>query len=130
MEKDKVFFAESGLTSTAANFIANLAKESYKALEQKLASVVFYTTEISLLGSSDKSLIRQGNSTVSDIEDNLKTVAQLKSLIAWLREALKAKERMVKEAQALSYEDFDIELRQSARLIQFNAAIQGCLATE
>ena len=110
MEKDKIFFAESGLTSTSANFIANLAKESYQALEQKLNGVVFYSTTISLLGSEKERLLRQGVKDISHLESSLKEIAQLKSLIAWLREALKAKARLIKEAQGMSYEDFGMEI--------------------
>lgn len=34
MEKDKIFFAENGLTSTSANHIANLAKGSFSSVGQ------------------------------------------------------------------------------------------------
>ena len=44
MEKDKIFFGEAGLTSTSANYTANLSKELYKALETKLHKMVLYTT--------------------------------------------------------------------------------------
>ena len=109
MEKDKIFFAESGLTSTSANYIANLAKESYRQVEQYLENVVFYTTTVKLLGSSSESLLNEGVSTVDDICDKLHYIASLKSLIAWIREALKAKTRLIEEAEDSSYEDFGIE---------------------
>lgn len=108
MEKDLIFFGESGLTSTSANFICNMAKEKYQSLEQYLNSMVFYTTKVKLLGSSDKSIIREGVSSVAHVELYLKQVAQLKSLIAWLREAIRAKERLIKEAQNGDYEYYSI----------------------
>ena len=82
MEKDKIFFGAEGITTTSANHIANLAKEAYQSLESKLNSAVFYTTEIGILG--------------------LMQIASYKSLIAWLREAIKAKERLISEAQKLT----------------------------
>ena len=60
MEKDKIFFGKVGLTSTSANYTANLSKELYKALETKLDKMVLYTTNVRLIGSSDDSLISEG----------------------------------------------------------------------
>ena len=104
MEKDKIFFAEQGLTTTSANYVANLAKESYQALERELALVKFYSLKVGLLGSNDAKALRQGvsNTFLKTLEVKLKEIASYKSLIAWLREAIKAKERLIKEAQELS----------------------------
>ena len=110
MEKDKIFFGESGLTTTSANYTANICKEMYRGLEQELQSIVFYTTTVKLLDSSEVNLIREGVATVSDVKQKLQDIAQLKSLIAWLREAIKAKERLIKEAENTSYEDYGLEV--------------------
>lgn len=110
MEKDKIFFGESGLTTTSANFTCNIAKELYRGLEQELQSIVFYTTTVKLLDSSEINLIREGVATVYDVKQKLQDIAQLKSLIAWLREAIKAKERLIKEAENTSYEDYGLEI--------------------
>ena len=110
MEKDLIFFGESGLTSTSANFIANLAKEKYSFLEGTLNSVTFYTTTVKLLGTSDESLISEGISSVAHVKSYLKQIAKLKSLIAWLREAVSAKERLIKEAQNGGFEYYDIHV--------------------
>lgn len=110
MEKDKIFFGESGLTTTSANYIANLCKEAYQYLEEKLNSIQFYTQKIKLISSNESSLLSQGTNDIEDIPLALKEVASLKSLIAWLREAIKAKENLIKEAKNLSYEDFNIEV--------------------
>lgn len=110
MEKDKIFFGENGLTSTSANYISNICKEAYRKMETSLNNIVFYTTTIKLLGSSEESLLKEGVKTVSDVKDTLDKIAKLKSLIAWLREAIKAKERLIKEANISSYEDYNIEI--------------------
>lgn len=115
MEKDKIFFAPDGytgvqLTQTSANHIANLAKELYSTAESALENYVFYTTKVKLLGSTEESLLKEGVNSVAEIPDSLKMIAELKSLIAWLREAIKAKERLIKEAQKASYEDFGIDV--------------------
>ena len=107
MEKDKIFFGEQGLTVTSANYIANLAKESYQSLERELALAKFYSLEVGLLGSNDTKSLRQGVNEyfVKSIADKLNTIARYKSLIAWLREAIKAKDRLIKEAQNLSFKE-------------------------
>ena len=110
MEKDLIFFGEAGLTSTSANFIANLAKEKYSSITQALESVVFYDTSVKLLGTSETTVLKEGVLSVAGIEPNLKKVAQLKRLIAWLREAIKAKERLIKEAQNGDYEYYSIPI--------------------
>lgn len=107
MEKDKIFFAESGLTTTSANYVANLAKEAYQATEEELDNLKFYSVIISVIGASDSRVIRKGDSAevLDTINTKLHEIAQLKSLIAWLREAIKAKERLIKEACALDTEE-------------------------
>ena len=104
MEKDKIFFSTTGLTTTSANHIANLAKEAYKATETKLNNAVFYTTEVSLLGGNTSSTLKEGvdNNFLLTLERDLMHIAELKSLIAWLREAIKAKDRLIAEAQKLT----------------------------
>lgn len=109
MEKDKIFFAESGLTSTSANYVANMAKEMYKGMEQELQAIVFYTTTVKLLDSPETNLLREGVASVSDVKEKLYDIAQLKALIAWLREAIKAKERLITEASVCSYDDFGLK---------------------
>ena len=104
MEKDKIFFGAEGLTTTSANHIANLAKEAYQSLESKLNTAVFYTTEIGILGSSASNTLKEGieQEFLDELEGNLMQIASYKSLIAWLREAIKAKERLISEAQKLT----------------------------
>ena len=104
MEKDKIFFGESGLTTTSANHVANLAKEAVETLETSLIAVRFYDTTVGLLGSTETKMISKGMSSASlyNIKPILKDIAQHKSLIAWLREAIKAKARLISEAEHLS----------------------------
>lgn len=109
MEKDKIFFSEQGLTTTSANYVANLAKEAYTLLEQEMQDLTLYTTTVQLLGNAEKTLLHEGLSTTANFEENLNKIAQLKSLIAWLREAIKAKQNLIREAQNSSYSDYGIK---------------------
>lgn len=102
MLKDKIFFGESGLTTTSANHIANIAKEKYQLLLKQLETITLYNTNIGLIGS-EKQPLSYGVETLSNVKPSLETIAQLKSLIAWLREAIKAKERLFEDVKSENF---------------------------
>lgn len=108
MEKDKIFFDETGLTATSANHIANIAKEFITNTEQEMEAVQFYTTSIGLIGQDKESVLHIGSDAefVKLIPQKLALVAEAKSLIAWLREAIKAKERLTNEVKAFSLKEY------------------------
>lgn len=99
-----IFFGDKGLTSTSANHIANIAKECYQQIEEQISSIKFYDTYIKLL-NSDVLTQTQIGSTISELDsytDKILKIGQLKSLIAWLREAIKAKEALDYKYKTLS----------------------------
>lgn len=103
MKKDEIFFAENGLTTTSANHIANIAKEKYQVLMKSLTGLEFYDSKVvSLIGSSE-AFLSEGITDLSNIKKTLLDIAKLKSLIAWLREAIKAKEALRQEALSSTY---------------------------
>ena len=97
----KSFFGEQGLTSTSANFYANLAKEQARKIQQYLQNVRFYSTDIRIIGDDKNSTISKGLTPESFpvISDGLKLLSDTNSLIAFLREAIKEKERLGEEAE-------------------------------
>lgn len=110
MDKDYVFFGENGLTSTSANHIANVAKESYQFIEQEIENIGFINQYINLIGSSTIDQVAIGTKSLQDINDKLDRIAKMKALIAWLREAIKAKENLTQEVSSMTCADFGIEL--------------------
>lgn len=92
------FFGENGITATSANHICNVAKEYYTTLENELNSINFVEESISLIGSSAKTVskVANGKEMLKDIDITLSTIADCKSLIAYLREAIKRKEELTK----------------------------------
>nr|UVN09378.1 MAG: hypothetical protein [Bacteriophage sp.] len=114
MQKDLVFFKKGGeegvaLTSTSANHIANLAKEYIQGVETQLNNICFFNAEVALVGSvGGASTIQTGGTSevLNDLQSLLEGVAQAKSLIAWLREGIKAKEDLMKGLQTISLEDW------------------------
>ena len=105
-----IFFSPDGqgLTSTSANHIANLAKEMVRGIEASLEATVLYSTSVALIGTDSAEELGRGITAeeLLEVPDKLHTVAKAKSLIAWLREAIKAKERLLKEAEATKIDDF------------------------
>ena len=110
MKKDMIFFSTEGkgLTSTSANHIANLAKEMVRETEASLEGLTFYSTSVALIGNDSVNTLREGDTseTLGKIKAQLHTIAKANSLIAWLREAIKAKERLLKEVDDLTLNDF------------------------
>lgn len=108
MKKDLIYFSENGLTSTSANHIANLAKEYYQTLETELDNIKLYDTKVALIGNSSPNLLSEGNtiSFIESIEDKLLQISNAKSLIAWLREAIKAKDNLLRELRSMSLEEY------------------------
>lgn len=103
MEKDKIYFGDNGLTSTSANFIANQAKEMVQSIQEELASISFLNSEIGIIGST-MTPTSKGVTTLDGIEDSVDTIVKAHSLIAWLREAIKAKETLRKEVSGTDIE--------------------------
>ena len=101
------FFGDNGITSTSANYIANRAKEYYQENEAWLKKMSFIQTELTILGSGEPTVIKEGynKSALDEMNLYINTIIDCKRLIAYLREAIKEKERMYKEAQT---KEFDI----------------------
>ena len=102
MEKVSKFLGADGLTSTSANHIANIAKEMYEALETKIQSLRLYNKDYTLALNGKEYRVENESSKeeLFNLADSIKEVSSLKSLIAWLREGIKAKENLTtKEAE-------------------------------
>ena len=89
---NNVYFSNEGMTSTAANFYANIAKELQNAATERLNNVKFFKTSVAVIGSNDKQLMEAGNDSLDFIPNDLKTLAEMNAFCAWVREAIKEKE--------------------------------------
>lgn len=105
------FFGTEGLTLTSANHVANLAKEFTKTNERALNSVSFIETRLTIIGSDTTQPIHSGwtNEYLDNIDENIRVICDAHSLIAWLREAIKAHEKHVKSIEALTLEEYCVE---------------------
>lgn len=113
MKQDNTFFSEQGLTATSADFVANLAKEMLRKNEAEIEGINFVCEEIALINNPKKSEMRMGmdKEEVNGIKKTMKRIIRLKSLIAWLREAIKAKNRLLEEIGAMNEERFCKEIK-------------------
>ena len=101
------YFGESGLTSTSANYICNLAKESYEKLESKLNATSFLEEYITIIGARAETRVSLASKELLDTAPiMLKEIYRLKSLIAWLREAIKEKENLFKANRVFESEEY------------------------
>lgn len=102
------FFGTQGYTSTSANHLCNVAKEYYTPIEKELNSIEFFQTDVNLIGSSDKSKIKQGVSSefLAKIPEMLQNITEAKNLISWLREAIKERDRLFKEIEDYTLQRF------------------------
>ena len=104
---NKVFFAEKGLTSTSANHLANLAREEVATLQGEIAAISFINEFTSTLGGNQtQTKIGKGENFLSNIESQLDAIAKLNSFIAWVSEAIKAKDEEINSIQAMSVYDY------------------------
>jgi hypothetical protein len=101
-----VYFNEKGITSTEGNHLCNIAKELQQAAINRLNSVKFFKTTISVIGSNEKQLMSKGNESLDFIEEDLQLVASLNAFCAWVREAIKEKEKQNDCIKQLSLEEW------------------------
>lgn len=113
MEKKELvipaFFGPQGLTAASANHIADMAKENYQAIEKRFSLMDFHKKTVALIGSSEETVLSYGTSReqFAGIQEDLNEVVDLKRLIAYLREAIKAKEVLAEEADNITSEKLD-----------------------
>lgn len=101
-----IFFGDVGLTSTSANHVANLAKEYVQNIEAELDNCRFYRESVALIGTKDFNILSEGmdDEAVKKIPNFLQKVSEANSLIAWLREAIKAKTTLTEQVDLMNIE--------------------------
>jgi len=111
-----IFFAvenEKGLTSSSANHLANMSTEQIAQTASLLEEVKFIDTEIAIIGHQDRILSSKGMTPekFNQISELIIRHGKLKSFNAWVREAIKAKDIEIRDAESYSKEDWIKEFR-------------------
>jgi hypothetical protein len=99
---NSVFFGNEGMTSTSANYYANIAKEIQEAAAERLNNVRFFNASVAVIGSDNKQLMIAGNTDLEFIERDLKQQSEMFTFCAWVREAIKLKEQMQRDVMNFS----------------------------
>ena len=112
--KENKMLGKDGLIITSANHLANIAKEMYEALVSKLESLKFYSRDymLAIAGKTFRVENESEKSELGTLASGLKEIGALKSLIAFLREGIKAKNEMSSDA---AFEEHVEELIKSGR---------------
>ena len=111
MEKaNEIFFTDKGLTSTSASHLAGLAQETILGNEAKLKNMSFITTKMDIVGSLSESgktvCIGYSEQRLSEVKGLLEEMAEMNAFCAWMREAIKAKEKEIKLINNCSFDDW------------------------
>lgn len=94
--KINTFFSPDGISSSAANFIAELAKTRNAALVTRIDSATAYVETVNFQGAP----VIIVNPTPVDLLE-VKHIADLYALSAWLREAIKAKNELLEHTRGV-----------------------------
>ncbi len=96
MDKRDIFFGDAGLTSTSANHIANMAKEFILAKSAMVKHLRFVNRTMCVVAAVPGAPMEVSNgkteSELTAVSEAYGDISRAKALIAWLREAIKAKE--------------------------------------
>ena len=111
MEKiNEVFFSEHGLTSTSASHLADLAQEVIAGNEAKLKNMTFLTTKVDIVGSPSESgktiCVGYDGNMLDQVRPLLENIAAMNAFCAWMREAVKAKDRELKQVANFTFEEW------------------------
>lgn len=105
---------KDGLTITSANHLANIAKEMYEALQSKLEALKLYSRDymLAINGNTFRVENESEKSDLAAMSESLKEIGELKSLIAYLREGIKAKMSLASDS---SFEEYLEKLIEEGR---------------
>lgn len=107
---NEIFFDVHGLTSTSVSHLADIGQEVIAGHEAKLKNLSFVTAKVDIVGSASESgktvNVGYGEDMLEQICPLLEDIAQMNAFCAWMREAVKAKDKELKTVSALSFENW------------------------
>lgn len=107
MELKSVYLTKGGgITSTSANHLANLAKEKVEGNKLILKDMLFYDTSVTLDGTSVITSNGMSEEEFHTIPQLIQEIQEAHGFIAWVREAIKAKETLHKKVGDIVFDDY------------------------
>lgn len=125
---EKAFFDEKGITATSANYLANMAKEAMQENQKFFDSLSLYSTDAYFIGNPNKSTIKKATAKedFDSIAERIQNMCEYNAFIAWVREAIKEKDRMLTLMRTIDLDSymgiFGIKLERPERPVDFDEA--------
>lgn len=109
--ENSIFLSDSGLTSTSAQHIKDMAGHYVDKIKSQLQGISFVNEEIALIGNSTRHSLSIGLSKeeVENLNELLKQVSEAQSLQAWLGEAIRAKSVLSTKVSRYSFTDYCVK---------------------
>ena len=105
---DLIFFGNQGLTKTSANHIKDLASHKLENAIATIEKMSFINEDIAIIGNAEKHIAQKGwdEELLNNLDGVLDCISRVKSLQAWLGEALKAKNELERQLSKITFDDF------------------------
>lgn len=107
LEKYQSFFAEDGITATSANHLCNIAREYVALAKADMSRLSFIELNVGTLGSNVAPVvINHAVGNITGISDYIDKISKSNAFIAYMQEAIKAKNAMFLEIQHMRLEEY------------------------
>ena len=96
-----IYFGEDGMTSTSAQHVSAMANVMVQDVKQHLMGLRLYEKSIRVIGDVECK-VEEVNNTLPEISEGVKQICKANALIAWLREAVKEREKAQQYVQDMT----------------------------
>lgn len=96
-----IYFGEEGMTSTSAQHVSAMANVMVQDTKQHLMGLRLYEKSIRVIGDVECK-VEEVNNTMPEISNGVKQICKANALIAWLREAVKEREKAQQYVQDMT----------------------------
>ena len=96
-----IYFGEEGMTSTSAQHVSAMANVMVQDIKQHIMRLRLYEKSIRVIGDVECK-VEEVNNTLPEISEGVKQICKANALIAWLREAVKEREKAQQYVQDMT----------------------------
>lgn len=100
------YFDNNGISSTHAAYIKNLAKEVASIEDNKISEMKFYEVKAKLINSENENVILSPFGSIDGLKESVNIISKIYGLSAWLGEAIKEKELLIRNARDVNITNF------------------------
>lgn len=96
-----IYFDKEGMTSTSAQHVSAMANVMVQDIKKRLTGLRLYEKSIRVIGDAEVT-VETVNNTLPEIHDGIREICSANALIAWLREAVKEREKAQQYVQDMT----------------------------